>query len=87
MQVPVPEFVGDVDTKTTSRAAYAAVDANISALLAFVITPTLAAKSTVNAVITPSCTFSWSKRRSRTIAPRSRIAATTVLTVAATHAT
>jgi hypothetical protein len=85
--LPVPEFDGDEDTKTTSTAAYAAVDANISALLAFVKTPTLAAKRTVNMAITPSCAFSWSRRRSRTIAPSRRIAATTVLTVAATQAT
>ncbi len=69
MQGPVPEFDGDVDTKTTSTATYAADDANISALLAFVMTPTLVAKRTVNKAITPSCAFSSSTRRNTTIAP------------------
>jgi len=42
------------DTNTTSTAAYAAVAANVSALLALVRTPTLVAKSTVNRAMTPS---------------------------------
>jgi len=83
----VPEFGGDEDTKTTNTTAYAAVDANTSALLAFVKIPTLTAKRTVNIEIIPSCVFSWSRRRSKNIAPSKRIAATTVLTVAATQAT
>ena len=48
----VPTLVEE--TKTTSTAAYAAVDPKTSALLAFVRAPTLAAKRTVKAAMTPS---------------------------------
>jgi hypothetical protein len=85
VQELVPEF--DEDTKTTSTAVYAAVAENISALLALVRTPTLAAKRTVKVAITPSCAFSWSRRRNKITAPSRRIAARTVLTMAATQAT
>ena len=87
--VHVQELIPELgeDTKTTSTAVYAAVAANISALFALVKTPTLTAKRTVNMAITPSCAFAWSRRRNKTTAPISRIAARTVLTMAATQAT
>lgn len=87
MQLPIPEFVVVEDTKTTSTAAYAAVDTNISVRLAFVKTQMLAAKRTVNMAISPNCVFFWSKRCSKTIAPSRRTAAMTMLTTAATRPT
>lgn len=77
----------DDDTKTTSTAAYAAVAANISTLLAFVRTPTLAANKTVNIAMSPSCAVSRSSRRSSNIAPKRSTVATTVLIPAATQET
>jgi hypothetical protein len=87
MHVVVPGLDAGEDTKTTSTAVYAAVDANISALLAFVNSPTLAAKRTVNMAMTPSCAFSSSSERSKNMAPSRSIAATMVLNTAATQPT
>lgn len=85
--VPDPELDGEADTKTTSTAAYAAVDAKISALLAFVKTLTLMAKRAVNMAITPSWTLSSFKKCSKTMTPTKRIAVITVLIADATQTT
>ncbi len=85
--LPVLAPVGVEDIKTTNTAAYAAVLANISALLAFVKTLTLIAKRTMNVPMTPSCAFSSFRSLNTTIAPNRRMAAVTVLTIAATQVT
>lgn len=87
VQLPNPESDAVEDTRTTSTTAYAAVDAKISARLAFVKTPTLTAKRTVNMAISPSCIFFLSKRYSETMAPSNKIAAMTILSPAATQLT
>lgn len=85
MQLPNPESDTVEDTKTTSTAAYAAVDAKISARLAFVKTPTLAANRIVNMAINPNCMSFLSKRYNETIAPSNKIAAMAMLNTAATQ--
>jgi hypothetical protein len=85
-QFPTPEVVVD-EINTTKTAVYAAVDPNISALLAFVRIPTLVAKSTVNIAISPNCVFLCFIIFSTTTAPTSSIAAMTMLIAAATAET
>lgn len=77
----------DEDINTTRTAAYAAVDANISALLAFVMTLTLTEKRTVNMAMTPSCASSSFRTRKMMIAPSSRKAATRALMIPAAQLT
>lgn len=64
-------------TNTTSTAAYAAVAAKTSALLAFVHSATLVAKSIVYIATSPSLAFGFGTRYRLTIAPMSRTAART----------
>jgi len=83
---PAPEASGD-DAKTTNTAAYAAVDAKISARFALVNTATLMANSTMNMAIRPIKIFSSFTIRSTTIAPNKRAAALNVLIMAAAQVT